>query len=174
MIDSNSQKIIFERFYESQVDSVFRFCVLRVGSREEALDISAESWSRLWLEINKGKVIPQKKSYIFAIARNLIIDWYRKKKPSSLDFMLEGGDLDIPFDVEDTGIMSAEDASLAKSSLEVLKRVPASYREVLYLKFLEGLQPQEIGEIMGMSANAVSIRINRGLEEARKILNIKI
>jgi DNA-directed RNA polymerase specialized sigma24 family protein len=45
-----------------------------------------------------------------------------------------------------------------------------SYKHPVYLRFVEDLSPGEIGKILGISANAASVRINRGLIELKKIV----
>ena len=52
--------------------------------------------------------------------------------------------------------------------LEKINELTPSSRHPIYLRFVEGLSPGEIGEILEISANAASVRINRGLEELRK------
>jgi RNA polymerase sigma factor (sigma-70 family) len=52
--------------------------------------------------------------------------------------------------------------------LEKISELTPSYRQPVYLRYVEDLSPVEIGEILGISANAASVRINRGLLELKK------
>ena len=56
-----------------------------------------------------------------------------------------------------------------KQILEGINKLPVSYRQVIYLRFVEGLGPKEIGYILEESPNSVSVKINRGISELRKI-----
>ncbi len=47
----------FEKIYEKESDAVFRFCLFRVSDREQALDITQETFLRLWQSLSDGKEI---------------------------------------------------------------------------------------------------------------------
>jgi len=158
----------FKIIYENESDAVFRFCLVRVSDREEALDITQETFLRLWKSLQDGQNILNSRAFLFTIARRLIIDWYRKKKSLSLDSMLEReGGYDISDDktVEDSNFSLSEGRYL----LSKINELDLSYRDPVYLRFVEGLSPPEIGEVLGISTGATSVRINRGLAELRRI-----
>lgn len=160
----------FEAIYESESDAIFRFCLIRVSNREQALDITQETFLRLWKSLLEDKEILNNKAFIFTIARRLIIDWYRKKKSFSLDSVMFAGDEGV-YDVLDEKttekniLLGVEGRQL----IDKINELNTSYREPLYLRFVEDLSPPEIGEILGISTNATSVRINRGIKELRKI-----
>lgn len=159
----------FEKIYSSYSDSIFRFCLTRVSSREQALDLTQETFLRLWQNIQEDKAILNHRAFLFTVTRRLIIDWYRKKKSISLDSMTTN-DGDSAYDIED--INTTEESLILKTEgrylLDKINELEPSYREPLYLRFTEDLSPPEIGEILGISTNAASVRINRGLAELRK------
>ncbi|MGH7249871.1 MAG: RNA polymerase sigma factor, partial [Minisyncoccia bacterium] len=53
--------------------------------------------------------------------------------------------------------------------LDKINELSPTFKEPVYLRFVEGLSPPEIGIILGISANAASVRVNRGILELRKI-----
>ena len=57
-----------------------------------------------------------------------------------------------------------------KLVLQVLERLGDNYKEVVVMRYLDGLTPAEIAEILGESPNAISIRINRGINRLRQLL----
>ena len=65
--------------YEKEVDSVFRFFIMRTSQREIALDLVQETFLKYWQAMQKGG-IGNERAYIFSIARNLLIDYWRKNK----------------------------------------------------------------------------------------------
>ena len=81
----------FESIYESESDAIFRFCVVRVSNREQALDITQETFLRLWQSMLQNKEILNNRAFLFTVAHRLVIDWYRKKKSFSLDSMMYEG-----------------------------------------------------------------------------------
>jgi len=164
---------LFKNVYDKEADSIFRFCLLRVSERDQALDITQETFLRFWQGLLDDREMSNTRSFLFTIAHNLIIDWYRKKK--SINFSkLQGDDGNgYFFDIEDTSFgMNIESGVEAKMLINKINELPDNYRHPLYLKFVEDLSPSEIGEILDITPNNVSVRINRGLSELKKKLNI--
>ena len=168
-------KDTFDTIYEAQSDAIFRFCLLRVSDREQALDITQETFMRLWKTLQNGKTIDNGRAFLFTVANRLVIDWYRKKKSLSLDSFTneETGE---PFEVADesTAHMGLEFGSECRFLLDKIKVLHPSYKQAVYLRFVEGLSPPEIGQALGLSANAASVRINRGIKELRKLTGYDI
>lgn len=160
----------FETIYESNSDLIFRFCLVRVSNREQALDITQETFLRLWQSLQEGKEILNSKAFLFTIAHRLVIDWYRKKKSLSLDSLMysEKEDGYDPLD-EKTTADNLEFGVEGRYLLSKINVLNPSYRHPVYLRFVEDLSPGEIGKILGISTNAASVRVNRGLIELRKI-----
>ncbi len=166
-----SRREQFEQIYEEEADKLFRFSLFRVSDRERAIDLVQESFARLWQKLASGEEVSNRKGFLYRTARNLIIDWYRKKKTLSLDTSFE--EESAP-DIEDERAYEAIEMEAEVSRvLEVLKSLPEESREVVYLRFVEDLKPQEIAELLGVNPNVVSIRITRGLKDLKKKLHIK-
>ena len=159
----------FLQIFEGESDALFRFCLWRTTDRELSLEFSQEAFARLWQEMRLGKDIPNPRAFLFLVAKRLIIDWYRKHKPSSLDAGM-GGD-DAPLDPRDEKAHEEIEAFAdGRRALALLDRVDERYREALYLRFVEDLPPREIAEALGLTPNAVSVRITRGLEALRGLI----
>jgi RNA polymerase sigma-70 factor (ECF subfamily) len=159
----------FKAIYERESDNIFRFCLLRVTDREQAMDLTQETFTRLWQSLQGGKKMTNERAFLFTVAHRLIIDWYRKKKSLRLETFTDP-DTGEEYDVADEG--AAEhivEGAEGKMLIDALEKLSPSYKQAIYLRFVEGLAPQEIAEVLGISANATSVRITRGLEELRKI-----
>jgi len=168
-MEASQIKQIFTRTYNKESDSLFRYCYLRVHDREKAIDIVQDIFAELWKKMNGGETIKNERAYLFTLAHNRIIDWYRKKKSESLDALLENDEGERPFDHPDERsetdiILSSE----AKSVLKEIDNLEPVYREVLYLRFVEDLSPQEIAMILKITPNTASVRITRGIEKLRE------
>ena len=55
----------------------------------------------------------------------------------------------------------------------MLESLEPQYREVIYFRYVEDLPPKEIGEILKLNANTVSVRLTRGMEALRKLMGIR-
>ncbi len=156
----------FKKIYEEESDAIFRFCLTRVSSREQSLDITQDTFLRLWNSLIEKKDISNYRAFLFTIARNLIIDWYRKKKSISLDKMID--ESDGQFDLIDNSLTdNLEIKSDGKFILDKISELGETYQTPIYLRFVDDLSITEIAEVLNISNNAVSVRINRGLEELR-------
>jgi RNA polymerase sigma-70 factor (ECF subfamily) len=160
----------FEKIYGDESDAIFRFCLVRVSNREQALDIMQETFLRLWQSLSQKKdTILNTRAFLFTVAHNLIIDWYRKKKSISLDYIMYK-DEEIEYELVDetTQPSNLELKTEGRYLLDKINELTPTCRHPVYLRFVEGLSPPEIGSILGISSNAASVRVNRGLLELRR------
>lgn len=157
----------FAAAYDQHADAIFRFCVLKVSSRELAQDVMQETFTRYWQQLRLGKAIENEQAFLYRVARNLVIDWYRKKKEQSLDAMLDSG-----IEFVNNSHMDAEQQAEFKGILETIKVLDEPTREALLLRFVEGKSPTEIAQITDETPNVISVRITRGLEKVRARLHI--
>ena len=160
----------FLRFYTDESDAIFRFCLIRTSDREVALDLSQETFMRLWDTLSNRTEIRNIRAFLFTVARHLVIDWYRKKKPQSLEALAgESEDIDQVIPMVDNMQGEIEMNVEGRYLIDKINELPPVYREVVYLRFVEGLPPKEIGEIVGKSVGAVSVSIHRGIEKLREL-----
>lgn len=161
----------FTLVYERENDALFRFCLWRVTNREVAVELTQEAFTRLWANMINGK-IHNARAFLYTVTRRLIIDWYRKFKSYSLEAMSheEGR----AYEPEDEKALDTLEASPeARRVVALLDQLSTEHREVIYLRFIEGLEPREIASMLNTTANAVSIRITRGLEALRRLSGIE-
>src|SRR5579859_792604 len=163
---------LLDRLIEQYQFRLFRYLLHLTANRERAEDFFQETWLRV---LERGHQYDGKwkfEAWLFAIARNLVLDWHRRKKPQSLE-SLAGPDEDAaPFDVKDEKSASPLEQVLqaeAQSGVELsLQRVPAVYREVLVLRFQEEMQLDEIAGVTGAPISTVKSRLYRGLEALKQ------
>lgn len=164
----------FSDAYESYSDELFRHCSMRLSDRERALELTQECFLKTWEYIERGQHIEELRPFLYRTLRNLIIDEYRRKKTRSLEGMLEGSEETnvetlLPQDESNT-LEAAINRFEGARALQALEQLPDLYREVLALRYVEGLAPKEIADVVGESENAVSVRIHRGLKKLRTLL----
>ncbi len=164
----------FSDAYERYSDELFRHSSIRLSDRERALELTQECFLKTWEYIERGQSIEDFRPFLYRTLRNLIIDEYRRKKPRSLEAMLEGSEETsietlMPNDESNT-FETAVGRFEGRRALEALEKLPDLYREVLVLRYVESLSPKEIADIVDESENAVSVRIHRGLKKLRELL----
>jgi RNA polymerase sigma-70 factor, ECF subfamily len=164
-----SQETRFLKAFEDYSDALFRHASIRISDREKAVDIVHDTFTKVWSYVRNGHEIESYRSFLYKVLNNLIIDEYRKKKEMSLDSLLEAEGVDEgSFSELSESTGEALAATLdGRKAFELLGELPDEYSEVIILRFVDGLGPQEISDLLEVSENVVSVRIHRGLKALR-------
>jgi RNA polymerase sigma-70 factor, ECF subfamily len=148
---------------------LLRYLLFLTSSRELAEDLFQEVWMRVLVRGGQFNGKARFDTWLFTIARNLVIDYRRKRTLASLDEMFEGANEDdrpMSFEVSDTqptpfdNFVSLEDRQRVA---EALLEVDTLYREVLVLRFHEEMSLQEIATVTRAPLSTVKSRLYRGL-----------
>ncbi len=164
-----------ERFlhaFEEYSDALFRHACLRISDRERAIDLVHDTFTKVWMYVKNGHEIDSYRPFLYKVLNNLIIDAYRKQREQSLDSLLaqEGvNEGSFPELTEDSTEALAATID-GKKAVSLLAMLPDAYREILVLRFVDGLGPKEISELVEESENVVSVRIHRGLKLLRDLM----
>jgi RNA polymerase sigma-70 factor, ECF subfamily len=164
----------FKDAYERYSDELFRHCHMRLSDRERALELTQDAFTRVWDYAQKGGQVRELRPFLYQTLRNLIIDEYRKTKAYSLEALVEDTESQsvealLPSDDSNT-LEAAMDRFDAKRALAAVSELGELYREVLTLRYVEGLSPKEISQILTESENVVSVRIHRALKKLKEIM----
>lgn len=167
----NSSKIQTqeERYLEAfdeYANALFRHAMYRLSDRERAVEIVHDTFTKVWSYIRGGHEIDTYKPFLYKVMNNLIIDEYRKRKEFSLDALLaEEGTNEGSFpELYEGGLEELTFSLDAHKASALITELPLVYREVLTLRFVDGLGPKEISELIEESENVVSVRIHRALK----------
>ena len=156
---------LLDRLIEQYQHRLLRYLVYLAGNRELAEDLFQETWIRV---LERGHQYDGKhefSTWLYAVARNLTIDYLRKKSPLSLDGMMEDED-HAPFEPADPRPMAWEVVQQHEQAGRIsaaLVSIPAEYRETVMLRFQEGLALDEIATVIGAPLGTVKSRLYRGL-----------
>jgi len=156
---------LLDRLIEQYQHRLLRYLVYLAGNRELAEDLFQETWIRV---LERGHQYDGKhefSTWLYAVARNLTIDYLRKKSPISLDGLMED-DEHAPLEPADTRPLAWEvvaEHEQAERISAALVSIPAEYREIVVLRFQEGLALDEIATITRTRLGTVKSRLYRGL-----------
>lgn len=158
-MNQNTQEKIFIESFSKYGDAIFRFCIVKVSNVELAEDMTQEVFTRYWQYLRDDKTMTNTRSFLYTIANNLAKDWYKKKKSDSLDLKMESGF--IPKDMAADPEIMAE----CQEVLHAIKDMEENDKQVLLLKYVEGLTPKDIAEALAETANVISVRLNRATKK---------
>ncbi|MDP3880731.1 MAG: RNA polymerase sigma factor [bacterium] len=150
--------------YEKHSDAIFRHCYFRVSSKELAENLTQETFMRAWKYLLEKEEIKNMKALLYRIAGNLVIDYYRKKKESSLENMTEAG-----FQIASNEDKEMKTATEIRGLMDKLDELEPKYSEVLIMRFIDDMRPREIAKVLDLKVNVVSVRIHRGVEKLKYI-----
>lgn len=153
--------------YDANADAIFRLCYGKTSNRDEAKDMTQEVFTRVWAKLESGSGdIENLRAFLFTVARNLIKDYYKKKKPVLARDLPEGMMEAVP--IEGDQALQSE----SKILLAALEEISDPYREALMLHLVEGIPIGEIAELLGERPNTISVRVKRGIEKVRSSLHL--
>lgn len=166
-VNHQNLKHDFARAYDEFSDAIFRYSYMQVRNRGKALDITQDTFIKTWEYLSSGRKVENLRAFLYKVAKNLVIDDSRKKKHSSIEEMAEKG-----FDVENgtDEISLHESAFEKKATLEFINKLKPRYRDVIVFRFIEDMSVKAIAEMLGESENNISVRIHRGLDKLRDII----
>ena len=143
---------------------LYRYLLCLTADRAAAEDLFQETWIRV---LDRGHQYNGKSnfdSWLFSIARHLVIDLHRRKKCEPID------------DVPESSVTAVEASPLDEvfrreretEVQDALSRLPAIHREVLLLRFQEDLAIPEIAAVIEAPLSTVKSRLYRALEALRR------
>ena len=158
----------FAAWYNDHRATVYRYVRFRVATRETAEDVTSSVFMKALRAIDRydpGRAAPR--TWLLRIARNAVTDHLRSlRRRGSLHVSLDR----VPDLVAD--IPSQEERVLKQERIERLLNGNRSLRkadqEILSLRYGAGFSNGEIAESLGISPNAVAVRLHRALKRLRE------
>jgi RNA polymerase sigma-70 factor (ECF subfamily) len=148
---------------------LLRYLLYLTSNREMAEDLFQEVWMRVLVRGAQFNGQARFDTWLFTIARNLVIDQRRKRTMSSLDEMFEGSSEDdrpMSFEVADdepTPLDRFSNLEDRQRIAQALLQLDTLHREVLVLRFHEELSLEEISKVTRAPLSTVKSRLYRGL-----------
>jgi RNA polymerase sigma-70 factor (ECF subfamily) len=146
-----------------------RYLLYLTGRREYAEGLAQETWVRVLQRGSQYNGRQRFDPWLFAIARNLAIDYLRKKRKAVQTASLPN-DRDVMLLLPSSGPSPFEAAARSEDAIRLaaqLQILSPLYREALLLRFQEDLSLPEIAQVLGAPVTTVTSRIYRGLAALR-------
>jgi RNA polymerase sigma-70 factor (ECF subfamily) len=145
----------FSEIYERYAADVHRFSLYLTGNRAVAEDLTSETFVHALCAPTELRV-DTVKAYLFAIARNLYRDgWKRQSRQAAIEEAPEPADRALLAD------RAIENRQTLAAVLQAIQRLPEILREALVLTLDDDLRYEQIGAILGCSVAAVKVRVHR-------------
>jgi len=154
----------FGQLYIIHIERIYRYVFYRIKDKMTAEDIVEDVFLRAWKAIGTCRGKEQTfSSWLYRIAHNLVIDSFRKKKK----ILSAEGEISKRVVIPEVEIEAEE---RRQELLELLDCLSENQRQVIILKFIDGLDNREIAEIMDKREGAIRVLQMRALAKLRKVL----
>jgi RNA polymerase sigma-70 factor (ECF subfamily) len=156
----------FATLYDAYLEPIYRFIFFRVGDEQTAEDLTSQVFLKAWDNLSGYQMrgLPFN-AWLFRIARNHVIDYYRTYKETA---PLEPNAVARPDPAADVDArverrLQAEEVRLA------LQHLTPDQQQVLTLRFIEGLTTEEVAQVLGKRPGAIRALQMRGLQALAEI-----
>lgn len=167
---------LMEQLIELYQHRLFRYLLFLTGNRDLSQDLFQETWLRVLERGSQYNGRARFDTWMFTIARNLMIDNTRKRVMVSLDEVTDpdaGRETERPMEIA-AGDPSPFDHFLSREQAARVSRALVGlhplYREVLVLRFHEELSLEEISQVSHAPLSTVKSRLYRGMAALKPAL----
>ncbi len=168
----NKDKEAFIKAYDLYLDDIYRFLYFKVGNSQEAEDLTSTAFLKTWDYIQNSSITDFKtlKSLLYKVARNLVIDHYRKKSTQTV-IHKDDGSLANTVDKSHDIAKEAELVFDVKIIKEKIFELKDEYREVIILRYINELSISEIAVALDKSNGNIRVILYRALKALREIID---
>ena len=160
----NTQKV-FSQIYDQCIDKIYRFIFLKVNSQEVAEDLTSETFLRGWRSFKNGsQEINNPNAFLYQIARNLVVDFYREKGKNPIISAENVLITDPKVNLEETALFNS-DAATVRRAIAGLKE---DYQNIIILHYLNDLSCSEISKIVDKPEGTIRVNLHRALKALKK------
>ena len=147
-----------ERFAAEHYDAVFRYCLRHAASKEDAQDLTQEVFLRVVRSAAPYEERGKPLAYLYTVARHVCADFHRTRRAAWVEI---GEDVPDPAGQRGTDAIDLAD---------LIARLEADEREVVALRYDQGLSVADIAQIMGVSRFAVHRTTKRALAKLERMM----
>lgn len=160
---------MFLEAYDKYGEQIMRHISFRVSNNKEAQDIFQETFLRTWKSLVNEQRIENIRAFLYMVARNLIIDYYRKKSRTNISLEDLGAQEPFSNDVSERTSNKLEVEKI-KSAIESLET--DDEREIVYMRYVDDLSVKEIAAMTEKTPNNIRVICYRGLKKLREKLYV--
>lgn len=163
----------FDLLLSRNQEKLFTYILFVVRDREMANDMFQETFFKVVSRLQQGKYIANGKfsAWLMRIAHNVIMDWYRQQRAQNIVDAPKENDLS---NVGSTLLESSREGELVNNQVmedvrRMMSHLPASQREVVFMRFYQQMSFKEIAEATGVSINTALARMRYAILNLRRM-----
>lgn len=176
--DARADPAAFGELYDFYLPRIYGFIARRVEDRSVAEDLTSTTFERALGAIRRDDFVNASfGGFLYRVASNAVVDHARRARrtvplgvrASDLD---EAGDRDAAVQLGDDSAARAFAAAIDRDALRrAMVRLPATHRQVILLRYYDGLEPHELAAALGCSRQTLAVKVHRALRALRAQLD---
>lgn len=151
-------------------DQLRKFLVKRVSDEQVAEDLLQETFIRIHKKLDSVDNVERITSWVFQIARNLTIDYYRSKARKQSEIAADVSEIAVNLEAENSESQNVNELVMA-SFPSMIARLPETYREAVELYELQRMPQKEIAEKLNISLSGAKSKVQRGRTKLKELLH---
>lgn len=155
--------IILIDAYKKQV---FNLALRLTGNFQEAEDIAQDTFVKAFIKLKHFNTDKSFFTWMYSLSLNIIRNHLKKRKRASFTEIDENSAAEGVS--QERSLINFQDMNRLQRSLN---RLPQDVREIIVLKYYQGLSFESVAEIYGISLSAAKMRVYRGLEKLKVLMN---
>jgi RNA polymerase sigma-70 factor, ECF subfamily len=160
----------FGEIYETYFTPIFRYLYIRLKSREEAEDLTQTVFIKAFQAAPRFQDTGKPPlAFLYTIARNTLINFWRKKKEITSDNLEEQtAHLAMQEETVEEKLIQKEKGEVARQAIQ---KLTPDQQDVITLKFISEFSNKEVAQVLGKTEEAVRQLQSRGLRALRDHIN---
>lgn len=158
----------FTAFYQKNVQRVFRYVLFRVSCNQEvAEDLTQDIFLKAYKAFGAYDAGRSSSSWIYTIAKNTLIDWYKKQHPTE----------DIA-NYEDSLVLSSDTWEMyatnedSQTLLDLIANLPADDAELVRMRYLEGWDYADLAPSLKKNETALRAQASRAMKRLKRQIRL--
>ncbi|HEX2194502.1 MAG TPA: RNA polymerase sigma factor [Candidatus Limnocylindria bacterium] len=160
---AQADRAAFGTLYRRYLDRIYGYAFYQLGDHHDAEDATERTFLAALAGLgsfhDEGAGF---RAWLFRIAHNTVANAHRSRSRRRTAPMPEGFERPAP-DADPAGLVTR--AEELRRVLAALDTLPADRRQVVLLRFVDGLSSAEVGQVLGRSPGAVRVLLHRALRD---------
>ncbi|TCO28837.1 RNA polymerase sigma factor (sigma-70 family) [Pedobacter psychrotolerans] len=165
-------RLALNEIYNRNLSPLYHYGMRMLQDEEVVRDCLHNLFVKLWINQKNLKPTNNIKYYLISALRNTIINYKNAEKRFQKVELNEAETFDLKFSVESEYIKKEEQQEKMLKLSEAMNKLTARQKEVIYLKYYEEMDYDQIAEIMDLTKKGTYKLSARALEALREVLNV--
>lgn len=159
----NGDREALEELVNMYYQQIYRYFVRKCSDEQLSLDLTQETFIKLTRNIHNYRPLANFSTYLYKIANNIAIDFYRKRKLQTYD------DDTI---LDNIAAKTEEDVDYSDRVKHIVNQLSEKQRECIILYYYQGLKYTQIAKVLDIPVSTAKTRVKDGLAKCKKLWEV--